>query len=246
LLNNSIGGIKRLSLELGGNSPFIVWEDADINLAVRDSVSRSFKNAGQICNSVNRIYVHEKIFNLFIEKFTEKTKKLKIGNGFNENVDIGPMATQEGVKGIIKQIHDAVEKGAKLMWGGRKPQGKEFEKGYFFEPTILINTNHKMLIMKEESFGPVVGIMPVKDFEQVISLSNDTKYGLVAYAYTEDLSRAYQLSEKLKTGTVCINNIAPINLKAPYGGIKESGIGVESSKIAIDEYLNIKHICIKV
>lgn len=237
--------LKKLTLELGGNSPIIVFEDADMDKAVNDCVYRSFRNMGQICNSINRIYVQKKIYKSFIDFFIENTKKLVIGDGLeNPDADLGPMASKEGVKKTEEHIKDAIRRGAQLKYGGKVP--KKFNKGYFFEPTVITNVNHKMKIMCEETFGPVAPIMEFNNVEDAISLANDSPYGLVSYIYTKDLSKGIYVSEKLEYGTVNINNIAGAVIGYPYGGWKQSGIGIEVSEHALYEYLYLKHIRIKI
>lgn len=234
--------VKRLTLELGGNCPMIVFEDADVSLAARDGVRRSFRNAGQICNAINRIYVHKSIFSDFVNIFIEETKKIKIGNGLEEGITMGPLTTFEGWKRVKTAVEEAVEKGAKILYGGNKPQGKQFEKGYFYEPTVLIEVNHSMRVVKEEMFGPTAPIMVFESFEEAISMANDTEYGLVAYVYTKDLAKALKASTLLQCGTVGVNNVVGGEFAYPYGGWKQSGFGVENSHHAYEQYLLIKHL----
>lgn len=242
IMKSSADTVKKLTLELGGNCPIIVFEDADLKSVVTGAVRRSFRNAGQICNAINRIYVHKSIFDEFVDKFIEETKKIKIGNGLLEDVEMGPMTTKEGLDKIKEYIEDAVLKGAKVLYGGKSPDGKEYEKGYFFEPTVLINTNHNMKIVKNETFGPTAPIMSFETFEEAIEKANDTQYGLVSYVYTKDLSKALKSAQLLEAGTVGINNVVGGEFAYPYGGWKESGFGVENSHHVFDEYLLIKHI----
>jgi len=237
--------LKKLSLELGGNSPIIVFEDADIGKAVNGCVYRSFRNMGQICNSINRIYVQKKVYESFVDFFIKNTEKLVIGNGWeNPDADLGPMASREGVKKTEEHIKDAIDRGAQLKCGGRVP--KKFNKGYFFEPTIITDVNHKMKVMSEETFGPVAPIMEFDSVEDAINLANDSPYGLVSYIYTKDLSKGIYVSEKLEYGTVNINNIAGAVIGYPYGGWKQSGVGIEVSEHALYEYLCLKHIRMKI
>lgn len=239
------GNIKRMTLELGGNSPFIVFCDADLEKAARDCAYRSFRNMGQVCNSINRIYVEEKIEKNFISMLKDETKKFSIGDGYkNPNVDLGPMVAKEGLEKVKEHINDAVSKGAKLEYGGKTPAG--FSKGYFFEPTIISSLNHNMKIMSEETFGPVAPVMAFSGVEEAINFANKTNYGLVCYVYTEDFSKAVKISESLQYGTVNINNIEGAKVGYPYGGWKESGIGIELSDHALYEYLNMKHIRIRI
>lgn len=235
--------MKKVSLELGGQCPFIVTENADIEKAAEAATRRSFRNNGQICIAVNRIYVHEKVYEKFLKKFVEKTKQLTIDDGImNPGANLGPMASEKGMKKTMSHVADAIKKGAKLEYGGKKPEGKKYEKGYFYMPTIISNTDHKMLIMKEETFGPAVGVMKYSNNKEVIELANDTNYGLAAYVYTNDLHEADLLSREIIAGNIAINNPDAGVINAPYGGMKESGIGYEHGKAGLMEYMKIKHI----
>lgn len=242
---NSLSSLKNISLELGGSLPMIVCSDCDLDAAVAGAVRRSFRNMGQICIAINRIYVHEAIYESFLEKFIEYTKRLTIGNGLIKDCDLGPMCTASGLEKIKIHIKDAVEKGAKIGCGGKKPQGEEYEKGYFFEPTVLRDVNHTMLVMKEETFGPVVGVMPFIDLNQVIQLANDTNYGLAAIVYTQSLSTANRLALDLEAGNVAINNVDAGVINAPYGGWKDSGLGFEHGSEGLHGYLHTKHVRIR-
>jgi len=239
--------LKHLSLELGGHCPLIVCEDADLDAAVKGGVYRSFRNMGQICNAINRIYVHESIFEPFVDKFAKGTATLKIGNGLKDpDVDLGPMTTEGGRQKVREHIQDAVSKGAKVLHGGKQPPGQEFERGFFFEPTVLVDVNHDMKVMREETFGPVAPIMAVASLDEAIEYANDSPYGLVAYVYTRDLTKAITAAERLEYGTVGINNVSGGEVAFPYGGWKQSGIGVENSSHAVEEYLQMKHIRIDI
>jgi len=240
-------GVKRVSLELGGSCPLIVCDDADLSLAVKGGVYRAFRNMGQVCNSINRIYVDTKLFDEFVEEFVKETKKLRIGNGLEEpDIDLGPMVSDEQRRHVIEHIEDAVKKGAKIECGGKIPEGEKFKKGFFFEPTVLTGVNHKMRVMREETFGPVAPIMAVKDVEEAIKLANDSPYGLVGYVYTKDIKRAFRVAESLECGTVGINNVSGGEFPYPYGGWKESGIGLELSNYGVEEYLQVKHVRIDI
>lgn len=238
--------LKKLILELGGQTPLVVFKDADLNRAVSDGVKRSFRNMGQICNSVNRIYVEEAIAEDYINQFVEQTSKLTMGDGLeNPDVDLGPMIDEEGVKRTQSHVDDALSKGAKLLYGGKRPEDPEFSNGYFYEPTVLTNVSKDMLVMHEESFGPIIGIDTFRSLEEAIELANNTKYGLVTYAYTRDLSTAFAFSEQVEAGSVAINTVSPDSLFAPYPAWKHSGIGVELSHFGIEEYLRVKHILLE-
>ncbi|MHB8276578.1 MAG: aldehyde dehydrogenase family protein [Candidatus Humimicrobiaceae bacterium] len=245
VLRGCIDTFKKVSLELGGSLPTIICKDCNLDVAVKGAVRRSFRNMGQICIAINRIYVEDDIYEEFMEKFVEETKKLKIGDGLKDDCDIGPMCTTGGVKTSISHIEDAVLKGAKIACGGKKPSGEKYEKGYYFEPTILRDTNHSMLVMQEETFGPVVGVMPFKTYEEAVELANDSVYGLAAIVFTESLSLADYLSKKIKAGNVAINNVDAGVINAPYGGWKDSGFGHEHGPEGLYEYLLIKHIRVR-
>lgn len=238
--------MKKASLELGGHCPMIVTKNACLNDAVKAATRRSFRNNGQICIAINRIYVERPIYDEFIEKFASMASKLVIDDGIaNHKADMGPMASKSGLDKTKEHVEDAIIKGAKLVYGGEPPQGKKYENGYFYKPTILADTNHEMLIMTEETFGPAVGVMPFDTLEEVINLANDTKYGLAAYVYTEDLNEADRFISELDSGNVAVNNPDAGVINAPYGGFKESGIGYEHGKAGMMEYVKIKHIRIK-
>ncbi|NLG68797.1 MAG: NAD-dependent succinate-semialdehyde dehydrogenase [Firmicutes bacterium] len=234
-------GLKLLSLELGGHCPLLVFPDADIELAAKSAAYRAFRNMGQICNAVNRIYVHRDVHDRFVEAMVEETRKLRIGRGLDD-LDLGPMTTRDGLDKTIEHIDDAKARGARIACGGTRPQGEAFRRGYFFLPTVLVDADHSMKVTREETFGPVAPVMAFDDFDQAIRMANDTPYGLVAYVFTRDLKTAILASERLEAGTVGINNVAGGEVPYPYGGWKESGIGVELSHQGLEEYLLIKHV----
>ncbi len=243
IMRRASSGVRNLSLELGGNCPLIVCEDGDLSSSVKGGVYRAFRNMGQVCNSINRIYVNEGIFEKFVDSFIKETKKLRIGNGLDEpDVDLGPMVSYEQRAHVIEHIDDAAGKGAKVEWGGKVPQGEKFKNGFFFEPTVLTNVNHEMRVMREETFGPVAPIMAVSNGEEAVNLANDSRYGLVSYVYTKDLKKALWIAENLECGTVGINNVSGGEVPYPYGGWKESGLGLELSHYGVQEYLEVKHI----
>jgi len=238
--------MKKVSLELGGQCPLIVSNRCNFEAAVNGAVRRSFRNMGQICIAINRIYVHNDIFDQFVEAMAEKTSKLVISDGLkNPGADLGPMANREGIEKTKAHIQDALKKGAKIVYGGGKPEGKEFKKGYFFKPTILTNVTQDMLVMSEETFGPVVGIMPYKTIEEVIGYANSTRYGLASYVYTDDMNEADEFTTKLESGNVAINNPDAGVINAPYGGFKQSGMGYEHGPEGLFQYLKAKHIRIR-
>jgi len=238
--------LKRISLELGGHCPMIVSKKCNLAGAVKAAVRRSFRNMGQICIAINRIYVDREVFDEFVADFVKQTAALRIGNGLTTvPCDLGPMANREGVLKAQSHIEDAVGKGATVACGGRKPAGAEFVKGYFFEPTILTNVNHSMKVMKEETFGPVVGAMPFSTVDEAIALANDTPYGLASYVFTSDLGEMFRYSRELQAGNVAFNNPDAGVINAPYGGWKESGLGYEHGTEGLYEYLRAKHIRIR-
>jgi succinate-semialdehyde dehydrogenase / glutarate-semialdehyde dehydrogenase len=243
IMRLSSENLNKISLELGNNAPFIVCESANISEAADAACKKSFDNMGQICNSINRIYVNKKIEKEFIEKMIDNTKKLIIANGMeNKEADLGPMISDSQRKYVVEHIKDAVKKGGKIVYGGGVPAGKNFENGYFFMPTIITNVNHEMRVMKEETFGPIAPIMTFDNLEDVIKLANDSVYGLVAYIFSTNMKEIIMASESLEYGTVDVNNVSGGHPPFPYGGWKESGIGIELSHHGIEEYLKIKHI----
>ena len=242
-MRQAAADLKKVLLELGGHTPLVVFKDADLDRAVADSVKRSFRNMGQICNAVNRIYVEAEIADSFIERFVALTAKLTIGNGLeNPNVDLGPMIDQVGVDRTQRHVDDALAKGATLLCGGKRPAGVEFAKGYFYEPTALAGVTPDMLVMHEESFGPIVGISTFQGLDEAVALANSTEYGLVTYAYTRDLRTAFLFGERVESGSVAINSVSPDSLHAPYPAWKHSGIGLELSHFGLEEYLQVKHL----
>jgi len=238
--------MKKVSLELGGQCPLIVSRTCNLKEAVKGAVRRSFRNMGQICIAINRIYVQQKIYDAFLGAFVEGTSKLTIGNGaLKPDADLGPMANRAGVEKTIRHIEDAVRKGARVAYGGKRPEGREYEKGHFFMPTILTGVNHEMLVMHEETFGPVVGVMPYSTVEQVIEWANSTDYGLASYVYTGDLDEVDAFSRGLESGNVAFNNPDAGVINAPYGGYKQSGSGYEHGPEGLEHYLRAKHVRVR-
>lgn len=238
LIQESAGTVKKLSMELGGNAPFIVFEDADIDAAVEGAMMSKYRNAGQTCVCANRFYVHDSVYDQFIEKFKHAVTKLKVGNGLNKDVTIGPLIDRNVLKKVKEHIDDAVNKGATVVMGGKALEG------CFFEPTILSNVPFNALVSKEETFGPLAPVYRFETEEEVIHLANDTEFGLASYFYANDISRITRVSEALEYGIVGINTGLISNEMAPFGGIKASGLGREGSKYGIDDYLEIKYLCL--
>lgn len=239
--------LKKISLELGGQCPAIVCDDADIKNAATVIAYKGFRNMGQSCSSVNRVYVHVSKHQELVAELKKIAEKLTIGDGASDGtVDLGPMATADGLVTSKQHIADAIGKGASLVTGGRAPEGEAFEKGFYFLPSILDNCNADMKVMREETFGCLVAVETFETLDEAITKANDTSYGLVAYAFTKDFKTSMQLSEALEAGTVCINNGAVNTNYAPYAGWKDSGYGVELSRNAVFEYLDTKHIKIEI
>ena len=234
--------IKRVSLELGGQSPFLVCEDADLQAAAAAAAQRAFSNMGQICISVNRIYVAEEVAEQFTEELVKRAEHLKIGNGLEPDVDLGPMFSLNQRDKTREHVADALAKGAGLLLGGREPEGRLYEKGFFFLPTILDKADHRMRVMREETFGPVAPIMKFKTVDEAIHLANDTEYGLAAYIFTNNLNTAIYASERMDAGGVGVNVNNVVEMQAPFGGWKQSGLGRELGHYGLEAYLETKHI----
>lgn len=233
--------IKRISLELGGHAPFIVFEDADFDKAVEGAIAAKFQTGGQDCLAANRIYVHSSIYDVFVDTFTKAAKELKFGDGFEEGTYFGPLATKETLDKSQKHVADAVNKGARLMCGGKQPE----QGGLYFEPTVLADVSYEMKITSEETFGPVAAIIPFDDENEVIQQANDTEYGLVAYIYTSSLARTQYLPAKLEYGMVAINTPKLTGAPIPFGGVKQSGIGREGSRLGIQEFTEPQYTCVQ-
>lgn len=236
LMKQCAGTMKKVSFELGGNAPFIVFDDADIDAAVDGAVACKFRNAGQTCVCANRIYVQESVYDAFAKKFTAKVAAMKVGDGFEKDVKIGPLINEDGIKKVKELVDDAVSHGAKIATGGKAIDG------LFYEPTVMTNATPEMKFAQVEIFGPVAPIFKFKDEADVIHQANDTRFGLASYFYARDVGRIWRVAEALEYGMVAVN--APIlsTEVAPFGGVKESGIGREGSKYGLEEYLEVKYI----
>ena len=242
IMAHAAAHIKRVSLELGGQSPFLVCADADLEAAAAAAAQRAFSNMGQICISVNRIYVAEEVAEPFTKLLVRRAERLKIGNGLGPDVDLGPMFSRGQRERTKDHVADALEKGADLLSGGSEPEGEAYEKGYFFQPTVLGKADHRMRVMREETFGPVAPIMKFKTLEEAVALANDSEYGLAAYVFTNDLKTALRAAEGLEAGGIGVNVNNVVDLQAPFGGWKESGLGRELGHWGLEAYLETKHI----
>ena len=225
---------------LGGNAPFIVFDDADLDAAVAGAMICKFRNAGQTCVCANRFLVQEEIYDEFLEKLRKATESLVIGNGMNEEVGIGPLINQKAANDVIGFIDDAVDKGANVLIGGQRNNIGDC----FINPTILTNVDKSMRVYKEEIFGPVAPILKFKTEEEAIKIANDTEFGLACYFYSRDVGRIWRVGEALEYGIVGVNEGIISNEMAPFGGVKESGQGREGSKYGLDDYLEIKYMCL--
>ncbi|MBU3637634.1 NAD-dependent succinate-semialdehyde dehydrogenase [Polynucleobacter sp. es-MAR-4] len=232
--------VKKLALELGGHAPFIVFEDADIDAAVSGAMASKYRNSGQTCVCANRFYVHKNVQNEFVEKFAKAIKVIKPGNGMEVGVTQGPLIEQAALEKVERHVADAISKGAKLIAGGKpSPLG-----GTFYEPTILSNVTSDMLITYEETFGPVAPIIPFDSDEEAIRLANNSQFGLASYFYSRDIGRIWKAAEALEYGIVGVNSGIISNEVGPFGGVKQSGLGREGSVYGMDEYLELKYVCL--
>ena len=232
--------MKRVSLELGGHAPFLVFDDADPVHAAKGASLVKFLNTGQACICPNRIYVQRPIFETFVGALADRVAALRAGSGLAKGVSIGPLIDADAMAKMERQVADAVSKGARVLTGGARLTGPEFDGGYFFAPTVLADVTPEMEIYREETFGPIAAVLPFDEEAEAIELANDTTYGLASYLYTRDIGRATRVSEALRFGIVGINDINPTGAAAPFGGTKESGLGREGGPQGIDEYLDVK------
>ena len=238
LMEQSASTVKKMSMELGGHAPFIVFDDADIDEAVTGEIQSKFRNSGQTCICTNRLFVHENVYDNFLEKFTNEVKKIKVGNGLDDGTVSGPLIDKSSLEKVIEHVQDAVNVGAKIAVGGDvHPLG-----GNFYQPTVLSNVSTEAKITFEETFGPVAPIYKFSSDEEVIKKANNTPYGLASYFYSRDIGRIWRVAEALEYGIVSINNGLPTIPEVPFGGVKESGMGREGSKYGLDDYLIIKYI----
>lgn len=246
LIAQSAATVKRVSMELGGHAPFIVFEDADINLAIDGLLTSKFGSNGQQCICPNRIYVQESIYEEFAEKLKIKVQNIKVGNGLDEQNDMGPLTTEDAIVKIQEQVDDAVALGANLLNGGLRLSEGALANGCFYAPTVLSDVTDDMLITKEETFGPIIPLIKFQTEDEVIKRANDIEYGLASYFYTKDLSRKYRVSEQLDYGMVGVNDAIPFAVQVPFGGVKESGMGREGGKYGLEDYLDTKMISVQI
>jgi len=240
LMRQSADTIKKLSLELGGNAPFIVFDDADLDAAAEGALASKYRNAGQTCVCANRIYVQEKVYDAFAARLGEKIKAFKVGKGTEPGVTIGPLIDEQGLRKVEEHVADAIAQGGKVVLGGhRHPLG-----GRFFEPTLITEMKTTMKAAREETFGPVAPLFRFKDDAEAIRLANDTEFGLCAYFYSRDVGRIFRAAEAIESGIVGVNVGIISNEVAPFGGVKQSGLGREGSKYGIEEFLEIKYVCL--
>lgn len=242
LMRQSADHIKKLSLELGGNAPFIVFDDADLDKAVEGALISKFRNAGQTCVCANRLYIHDTVYDAFAEKLKIAVEAMKVGNGFAEGVTIGPLISDAAVAKVEEHLEDAMAKGAEIITGGaRSDQG-----GTFFTPTIIKNVTAEMKVASEETFGPLAPLFRFTDIQEVIDAANDTEFGLASYFYANDISKIFRVAEGLDYGMVGVNTGLISTEVAPFGGVKQSGLGREGSKYGIEDYLELKYVCLSI
>jgi succinate-semialdehyde dehydrogenase/glutarate-semialdehyde dehydrogenase len=237
LMEQAAGTIKKVSFELGGNAPFLVFDDADLDQAVEGAITAKFRNSGQTCVAANRFLVQDSIFDAFAEKLVTAVARLRTGDGMEEDVQVGPLINQHGLEKVEKHIEDALEKGARLLHGGNK------KGGLFFEPTVLADVSSDALIAGEETFGPLIALFRFSDEEEAVRMANATEYGLAAYFFSQNIQRCWRISEQIESGMVGINTGLVSTAPAPFGGIKQSGIGREGSRHGMEEFMEIKYLC---
>ncbi|OSQ27489.1 NAD-dependent succinate-semialdehyde dehydrogenase [Thalassospira sp. MCCC 1A03138] len=239
LMRQCADTVKKISLELGGNAPFIVCEDADVDAAVEGAIASKYRNSGQTCVCANRIFVHDAVYDEFAEKYAAKASAMKVGDGTEEGVVLGPLITEKAVEKVENQIADAVSKGGRVLTGGKR----HAKGGSFFEPTVIADANRDMLVFREETFGPMAPLIRFHSDDEVLEMANDSEFGLASYFYSRDISRIWKLAEGLETGLVGVNAGVIATEVAPFGGYKQSGIGREGSKYGVEDYLEVKYVC---
>jgi succinate-semialdehyde dehydrogenase / glutarate-semialdehyde dehydrogenase len=240
LLHEAADNVVRPAMELGGNAPFIVFEDADIDAAIEGAMIAKMRNMGEACTAANRFYVHEKVHDEFAKKLTAKMSGMKMGNGLDDGVTLGPLVNKDGLAKVVELVDDAVKKGAKILTGGKAPGGP----GFFYPATVLANVSNDAKMLNEEIFGPVASIQTFKSEDEVVTRANDTEYGLVAYLYTKDVGRGMRVSEKLEFGMIGLNRGLVSDPAAPFGGMKQSGIGREGAHEGLMEFLETQYVSV--
>lgn len=240
LLRQAAPSIQKLSLELGGHAPVLVFEDADLEVAVEGALITKIRNTGQSCIASNRIYVQEAVYDRFLERFLDRVGSLKIGDGLEEGVDIGPLIDETTLDGALAHVEDAKQRGATVRCGGRRWAGGA---GFFLEPTVLTDVPDNAKCMREESFSPLAPVVTFRTEDEAVDKANDTQYGLAAYLFTQDISRAWRVAEQLEAGTVGVNDAVPTTSQCPFGGMKQSGVGRELGSEGLDAFLETKHVC---
>ena len=239
ILKKAAEKVQRVTMELSGHSPFIVFDDVDLEKVTDIAIFAKFRNNGQVCISPSRFYIHENKKDEFTKKIVEKTKKLKLGNGLNQDTNLGPLTTKKRLNELELLVEKTKKEGGKILCGGQRPPA--FNKGYFYEPTVFDNIKDNFTIMREEPFGPIIPLLTFKDFDEVIKRANNNDLGLASYIYTNNLEKANRASELIETGTVAVNTAVVAVAEAPFGGIKQTGYGREGGSMAIKDYLNIKY-----
>ncbi len=240
LLHEAADGVVRPAMELGGNAPFLVFEDADLDAAVEGAMIAKMRNMGEACTSANRFYVHESVHDAFVEKFAAKMRALKVGNGLEDGVAVGPLVNADTRDKVARLVEDAVQKGARAVCGGKRPDGK----GFYYLPTVLVNVPETALCLKEEIFGPVAPIQKFRTEDEAIAKANATEYGLVSYLYTRDVARGLRVSERLEAGMVGLNRGVVSDPAAPFGGAKQSGLGREGAHEGLMEFLETQYVSV--
>jgi succinate-semialdehyde dehydrogenase/glutarate-semialdehyde dehydrogenase len=239
LIKQCADTVKKVSMELGGNAPFIVFDDADLDAAVEGAMMSKFRNTGQTCVCANRLIVQDGVYEAFAEKLAVAVRKLKVGNGLEEGVNQGPLIDTGAIEKVEEHVADALGKGARVVVGGKRHD----LGGTFYQPTVLADVTNKMAVAREETFGPVAPLFRFKTDDEAIAMANDTEFGLAAYFYARDLGRVWRVAEAIESGIVGINTGIISTEVAPFGGIKESGFGREGSKYGMDDFLEIKYLC---
>jgi succinate-semialdehyde dehydrogenase / glutarate-semialdehyde dehydrogenase len=242
LIRRSADTVKRLSLELGGNAPFIVFDDADLDAAVGGALASKFRNAGQTCVCANRIFVQRGIYERFAAAFTERVTGLRVGNGLAPGVEIGPLIDREARDKVAAHVREATAGGARLLAGGGPSKGEDARDAAFWTPTVLADVRPEMRVAVEETFGPVAPLIPFDTEDEVVRMANDTPFGLAAYFFTRDVARVIRMAERLEYGIIGANDAMPSTAQAPFGGVKQSGLGREGGSMGIDEYLEVKYV----